>query len=220
MNSNYFETKIIQIELSSHCNLACPGCGRVGLIKSKKLKNFSISVEEFKKIVNDDSGINTIIFSGAISDIIYYKHLFEILEYVNSLEKRPFLWFSTNGSGKNEEWWTKFGKLLRSTDEVCFAIDGLEDTNPIYRVNSKWPSIITGIESLKKINQNLKINWVFCVFEHNYHQVRSAYDISKSLGIGFRVKLGDFRTPQEMKLKSVSWKAVIDQLKQYEQNIS
>lgn len=217
MNSNYEKTKTINIELSSHCNLACPGCARIGLIKSKKLKNYTIPVDEFKNIVNENTDIRTLIFSGAISDIIYYKYLFELLEYINSLKSRPYLWFSTNGSGKTTEWWDEFGKLLRHSDTVCFAVDGLEDTNHIYRVNSKWDTIIDGIRSLRKSNSLLKIYWVFCVFEHNYHQVLDAYNLSKELGIGFQLKLGDDRTPEHMKLKSEKWENILDS---HEKNLS
>ena len=51
---------------------------------------------------------------------------------------------------------------------IIFGIDGLEDTNHIYRKNVKW----------KKLEENIKIyikyggtaSWQFIVFEHNKHQ--------------------------------------------------
>jgi MoaA/NifB/PqqE/SkfB family radical SAM enzyme len=209
MNDNYRETKTIHLELSSHCNLSCPGCDRTRLIREKRLQHFSLSIDDVIKILDLNTDIQQIIFSGAISDVIYYKNLFEVLEYINTLENRPRLIFSTNGSGKTIDWWNTFGKLLKATDTVYFAVDGLEDTNKIYRVGSDWNSIINGIKSLRSSNTEVTIIWAYCVFEHNYRQVREAYNLSKVLKIGFDLKLGDNRTPKEMILTSKTLEEIL-----------
>jgi sulfatase maturation enzyme AslB (radical SAM superfamily) len=208
MNYNFNKTKSVHIELSSHCNLSCPGCSRTKLIKEKNLQHFSLTVDDVKNILLLNNDIQTIIFSGAISDPIYYKELFSVLEHINSLENRPRLIFSTNGSGKKPDWWIQFGKLLKTQDMVNFAVDGLEDTNKIYRVGSDWKSILTGIQTLRETNLDLSIRWVYCVFEHNYHQVSEAYNLSKKLKIDFDIKLGDSRTPIEMVLRSKTFEEI------------
>jgi sulfatase maturation enzyme AslB (radical SAM superfamily) len=208
MNFNYKRKKSVHIELSSHCNLSCPGCSRTKLLAEKKLQHFSLSVDDVKNILSLNPDIRTIVFSGAISDPIYYKDIFKVIEHINSLENRPRLIFSTNGSGKKSDWWIEFGRLLTKEDIVNFAVDGLEDTNKIYRVGSDWQSIMNGIQTLRAANTELPIRWVYCVFEHNYHQVLEAYNLSKTLNIDFDLKIGDKRTPVEMILKSKTFEEV------------
>ena len=62
--------------------------------------------------------------------------------------------------------------ILDENDKIIFSIDGLEDTNHLYRKNAKWKSIMGGIEMLQK--RKCKIIWKFIVFKHNQHQIYQA----------------------------------------------
>jgi sulfatase maturation enzyme AslB (radical SAM superfamily) len=219
MNYNYSKNKTINLELTSVCNLSCPGCIRTKLLQQKKLKHFYLGAEDVRLILLNNPDVKCIFFSGAVSDIIYYKDLFKVLEIINQVVDRPSLVFSTNGSGKKDSWWINFAKYLKAQDVILFAIDGLESTNHFYRIGSKWKSIINGIKTLQHYNNEVCIRWVYCVFEHNYTQVNEAFRLSKKLGIEFEIKLGDARTPQDMLLKSVTWSQIIEKLKtEYEDN--
>jgi sulfatase maturation enzyme AslB (radical SAM superfamily) len=55
---------------------------------------------------------------------------------------------------------------------ITFSIDGLEDTNKIYRINSEWESIMNGFNTIKKYG--IKTVWKFIVFRHNQHQIEEA----------------------------------------------
>ena len=39
----------------------------------------------------------------------------------------------TNGGARSKQWWTDLGKLTKGKMRVTFGIDGLEDTNHLYR---------------------------------------------------------------------------------------
>ena len=94
------------------------------------------------------------------------------------------------------------------TDRIEFAIDGLEDTNHIYRVNSKWNSIVNGIKTLRE-NWQGEMMWRYVIFEHNYHQVLKAEKFAEELGFDkFRPVIGDTRTPTNMILRSKTWKDI------------
>ena len=131
------------------------------------------------------------------------------------------MFFSTNGSGRPTKWWETFATYLNPVnpmnsafpgDVVEFAVDGLEDTNPIYRVNAKWNSIQNGIKTLRE-NYTGQLVWRYIVFEHNYHQVVEAQQIARDLGLDqFHAILGDDRTPEHMLLKSKTWEDVLNDL--------
>lgn len=208
--------KRINIEASTRCNLLCPGCART---QEMALGNGlaggigDMDIEVFKLLVRPENKIDAITYNMALSDPIYSGTLFEQLRYLKTLDKRPVINMSTNGSGRSEKWWKEFASLLLPTDIIEFAIDGLEDTNHIYRVNAKWHTIIKAVNTLRS-NFSGKIGWRYIVFEHNYHQVAEANKLSIELGFDwFKTMIGDTdRTPLHMQLKSKTWEEVFNDL--------
>lgn len=218
LNSNFVNLRGINIDLGNQCNLSCPGCRRTSQIRLKQFVPYTMTVEDFSKIVNDTNNIQLLNLCGAHSDIIYATYLFDILEYINTLKNRPKIFFSTNGSGRKTEWWEKFAASLTGFNIVQFAVDGLEDTNHIYRIGSKWDTIENGMRTFRKSvkKSTVRMDWAFCVFEHNYHQIFQAYDLSKEIGFDtFKLKLGDIRTPPEMVLKSAKFEDLAKELADY-----
>lgn len=203
----------VTIDSSSRCNLSCPGCGRTQDIKNKK--NGSISdmpMEYFVALMREENKLTNLTYNLALSDPIYSGVFLEQMEYLNSLSYRPKVNISTNGSGRTKTWWKRLANVLDINDRVEFAIDGLKDTNHIYRVNSKWDSIILGINELRN-NWDGEMMWRYVIFEHNYHQIKQAKQLAKDLGFNsFRMVVGDARTPDEMLLKSSSWRKIQNDL--------
>ena len=56
----------------------------------------------------------------------------------------------TNGANQTKKFWQNLSARLTEEDTVEFSIDGLEDTNHLYRKNSNWQSIMTGLDIIKK----------------------------------------------------------------------
>ena len=68
-----------------------------------------------------------------------------------------------------------------------FGIDGLEDTNHIYRRGTIFPLIIRNVKAF--IQADGRAQWDFIVFKHNEHQVEQARKLSVKLGFEiFQVK--------------------------------
>lgn len=217
LNQNFIQhNRRINIEGSTRCPLLCPGCSRTQDIlglddRTRTWEIADMDLENFKLLVREENKLRVITYNMALSDPIYCGNLFDQLKHLNSLLHRPNVVMSTNGSGKAKQWWQEFAGLLYGhKDRIEFAIDGLEDTNHIYRVNSKWDTIIEGIKTLRKNFQG-PIMWRFIVFEHNYHQVAEAKQLAADLGINrFQAMLGDARTPTHMQLKSADWNQILE----------
>lgn len=214
-------SKILHIEPGTRCNLLCPGCARYKMYqRGVTLPPDDFSLDNFKKAVNDESRINEIFWSNVYSDAIYSATFIDILDHCNTLEHRPINRISSNGSGRSIKWWNNLANSLHDKDIFEFSIDGLEDTNPIYRVNSKWKTIMDGattlIDALDKQQKQTQVSWRFIIFEHNYHQIVDIYKLAKQMNFhNFKFLLGDKRTPAEMVLQSSTFEQVENTLEEY-----
>ena len=166
-------------EVSGKCTLKCPRCPRTEL----KLPwlNQELSLKDFARIFTPGvlSQIKYLLFCGHTGDPIYAKDFLEIVEYIKQ-NSQTTIKIVTNGSYKKEDWWIQLGQLLDHNDSITFSIDGLEDTNNIYRINSNWQKIMENAQAY--INAGGRARWKFLVFQHNEHQIEQARELSKQLG--------------------------------------
>jgi len=188
--------------------------------KGIKLEAEDFSLENFKRAVNEESDIREIFWSNVYSDAIYSTTFIPILNHCNTLKHRPINRISSNGSGRRPIWWKTLASSLHDKDVFEFSIDGLEDTNHIYRVNSKWKTIVDGatalINELDAQGKQTQVSWRFIIFEHNYHQIVEIYKLAKEMKFhNFKFLLGDRRTPPEMVLQSTTFEQVENTLEEY-----
>lgn len=164
------------IEPTSKCTLECPLCDRTWFFKKfKKRLLHEINVEHITSFIGKNAFVN---MCGNNGDPIYHSNFYKLCSEFKKNSCR--LSITTNGSSRNKNWWQELSNILDSNDQVTFSIDGLSDTNKIYRKNSDWKSIMTAIEVLRI--SKVKLVWKFIVFSHNQHQIEEAKKMSKELG--------------------------------------
>lgn len=66
----------------------------------------------------------------------------EILGYLREASPTLTIGVHSNGSPKNQEWWRALAHSIGTNGYARFAIDGLEETTPIYRRNTDWQKIV------------------------------------------------------------------------------
>lgn len=115
---------------------------------------------------------------GTYGDCIYHTRFHEVIAHFKAAGLSVMI--ETNGSHRSSEWWQKTCTLLDDKDAITFSVDGLEDTNHIYRVNSRWPDIIAAMEYCAP---RVFVSWKFIVFRHNEHQVEQAEALARRLGV-------------------------------------
>ena len=146
----------------------------------------SITENQFKSWFYPDimrNRVDRMMLCGNQGDPFAAKDIIGILDYCASvLPARRQLVTHSNGGLRSEEVWREAGKILQGNEKwyMWFSIDGLEDTNHLYRKNAKWKSIMTAIDAGK--TRKCKIRWKFIVFKHNQHQIYLAKELSKKLG--------------------------------------
>ncbi len=166
----------LHIEPTSKCTLECPLCDRTWFYETfKKRQLHEINVDNIVNFVGVNS---TVEMCGNNGDPIYHSRFLELCQKFK--DNNCIIDIHTNGSAKTKKWWEKLKNILTKDDSITFAIDGLEDTNHIYRKNAKWKSIMDAVETLNK--RDFKITWQFIPFKHNQHQILEANRLSKKLG--------------------------------------
>ena len=184
MKFNKAQVKQLHIEASSVCNAACPMCPReVNPFFNKDTDGVSITLEQIQEKFNDDfiKQLELVYLCGSYGDPAACPDCIKILKYFRQTNDRICLGIHSNGGLRNTKWWAELGAVLNRPGDYCrFGIDGLRDTNHIYRVNTDFDKIIENAQSY--IAAGGQAIWEFIVFEHNEHQVEEARKMSKELG--------------------------------------
>lgn len=188
---NFSELNQLHIELTNACNAACPMCARFHVnspLIRPDLEIDQITIEKFKKYFPPEvvKKCEVILFCGVHGDPGMAKDLYEICEYIAEVSPLTTVRMNTNGGMRKPEFWAKMGELfarkLRDhwSWSCTFSIDGLEDTNHLYRRNVEWGKLMENVQAF--INAGGRAEWDYLIFQHNEHQIDKAKALSKELG--------------------------------------
>ena len=180
----------INAELSNYCNAACPMCARFDFnLKLRKdvTNDKHTSFELFKEKIGDNIVKNLWHFysCGTYGDGSMNPEALQIFEYITKTNNKCWTELFTNGGARTEDFWYDLGTL---GVEVLFHIDGLENTNHLYRRKVNWDKLIRNVKAFirgAKKNPRSKAKWRCFLFKHNEHQKDDIQKYAKDLGIEF-----------------------------------
>jgi MoaA/NifB/PqqE/SkfB family radical SAM enzyme len=183
--------KILHIEPTDACNAACPQCARETDKNFNKNIVHQLTIEQIKQLIDEDliGKLDKMFMCGTYGDPAAGKNTLEIYRYFRDINPTITLGMNTNGGLRDTDWWAQLAGILNQTkDYVVFSIDGLSDTNHIYRVNVNWNKVIENAKAF--INAGGSAHWDMLVFDHNQHQVVDAEKLASTLGFKwFRAKV-------------------------------
>ena len=169
----------IDVELTSFCNIDCPGCFRQ--VKKNKVHNVlnkdMISFEQLKKWIDKKEfpNLTLINFCGSIDEPTLHPEILKIVDYFSKICN---INISTNGSTKTKKFWKTLGQYGVS---VFFGIDGINQKSlEKYRIGSNFKKVQENYREFIKAGGHA--TWQFIVFEHNQHLLEKAKQISKIEG--------------------------------------
>lgn len=197
---NYSDIRQVHLEITDKCNAACPMCVRniYGGADSPCLRYVEITLDDFKTIFPEDflKKLYKLEMCGNFGDPMIARDTIKIFKYIKSINHDVMLTMHTNASGRNPQWWQDLGSVMQGISEVRFSIDGLEDTNHIYRRRTKWNKIMSAAENFIAAGGNAV--WEYLIFKHNQHQVIRAELTASKMGFSrFVVKsTGRFQAVQ------------------------
>lgn len=188
----YEQIETVHLEITSRCNASCPMCGRnkFGGPDNEFLPQGELTLEQIKRIFpqNFVKQLKRLYMCGNFGDPIAANDTLEVFSWLRSINPTIRLGLHTNGSARNAAWWAALGNILNQQwDYVKFGLDGLDDTNHIYRRGTNWLKIMDNVSAF--IASGGKAHWEFIVFKHNEHQVEQAQELSTAMGFTqFRTK--------------------------------
>ena len=171
------EIQKLHVEPSSHCNARCPGCPRNlnGYNVDDLFNKTHLTAERFGEILTQYPEVNFLLFNGNLGDPMMNPNILSLVDVARHVHE---LRINTNGSIGKLETFERLGAMKNII--ISFSIDGLEDTNHLYRQDVEWEKIM---ERAKKfIGAGGRAEWKFILFRHNQHQVEQARSLSKELG--------------------------------------
>lgn len=198
--------KVLHLEPTDVCQLACPLCVRETNADFNKRLQHHLTVSQIQKHFSDRviKGLDKVFACGNYGDPAAGKHTLDIYRWIRNLNPNATLGMNTNGALQTTFYWHELGRLLNQPqDYVVFSIDGLEDTNPVYRVNSNWSKLMANVEAY--ISAGGSAHWDMLVYKHNQHQVDACEQLARDMGFKwFRAKVS--RRPLTNRLESpIGW---------------
>ncbi len=202
----YEDIKTIHLEVTQNCQASCPMCDRnmngkginphINLDELSLLDCVDIFPPEFIK------QLDTMYMCGNLGDPIVAKDTLEIFEYFRSHNPNMWLSMNTNAGAKNEEWWRQLAEVFGRMGAVIFSVDGLRDTNHLYRQGVVWDNVERNMRAF--IDAGGRARWDYLIFEHNQHQVEEAEALATDWGCEkfMKKKTGRFITQDSKKKES------------------
>ncbi|PIV45088.1 MAG: radical SAM protein [Candidatus Nealsonbacteria bacterium CG02_land_8_20_14_3_00_37_10] len=164
-------------------------CGRNAFgVVCPGLQLTELTLEDCRKIFPPTflSQLTDISICGAYGDPACTQELLEIIEYMRRSNPNLEIDIYTNGGARSLSWWKRLARVM-GNGKVVFGIDGLEDTNHIYRQGTVFSIILQNVRAF--IRAGGRAQWDFIVFKHNEHQVEQARELSIKLGFEvFQIK--------------------------------
>jgi MoaA/NifB/PqqE/SkfB family radical SAM enzyme len=171
----------VHLEPTSRCNASCPQCPRniQGGILNPDLPLTELRIAQIREIFTAPflTQLRHIYLCGNYGDPIAAADTLEILRYFRRVNPSLHLTMYSNGGARPPEWWAEAARLLTA---CRFGIDGLEDTNHLYRRNTRWASIMANVRAF--IAAGGTAEWDYLVFAHNEHQMEDARRLATRLG--------------------------------------
>lgn len=170
--------------MTEACNASCPMCARNlnGGEVNPYLHNKELYIQDIEHIfpVSFVQQLKRIYMCGNYGDPAVARDTLEAFKYFRQHNADINLGMHTNGSMKKPEWWAELARTIGRKGYVIFGLDGLEDTNHLYRQGTVWSKIMDNVTAF--IQAGGRARWDFIVFAHNEHQVEQAEQLSKDMG--------------------------------------
>ena len=180
----YEDIRTVHLEITAKCQAACLQCDRNinGGEINPNISLDELTLEDCKKIFQPSfvKQLNSLFMCGNLGDPAVAQESLEVFKYLRSTNPNLWLSMNTNAGVKKSEWWRELAKVIGKNGHVIFSLDGLRDTNHLYRQNVNWDICMNSVEAF--IEAGGRARWDYLIFGHNEHQVKEAEALSKRMG--------------------------------------
>lgn len=178
----YDQIRHVHLEPSSLCNARCPLCPRnlYGVNRPDiGYREHAMTLTEFQHIFNRSflQQIQELLCNGNFGDVVMNDQLLDILSYAKSVNPDIRIKITSNGGARDRAWWQQLAAMDVYT---IFSIDGLEDTNHLYRQDVNWQNLMRNVSAF--VSAGGQAEWKMVRFDHNRHQIADMQKLAQQLG--------------------------------------
>lgn len=183
--------KVLHVEPTDVCQAACPLCARETDQTFKKDQKHHLRIEQIQQHFSDRvlTNLDKMFMCGNYGDPAAGYYTMDIYNYFRKINPEITLGLNTNGAIQTTFFWHALGKLFCKPNDYCvFSIDGLEDTNHVYRKNVNWKKLMSNAQAF--VSAGGSAHWDMLVYKHNQHQVDACEQLARDMGFKwFRAKI-------------------------------
>jgi hypothetical protein len=183
--------KVLHIEPTDVCQAACPLCARETDPDFRKDQKHHLRVEQIQQHFSNRiiGNLDKMFMCGNYGDPAAGYYTMDIYNHFRKINPNIVLGMNTNGAVQSTFFWHALGGLFNQPKDYCvFSIDGLEDTNQIYRRNVSWDKLMSNAQAF--IAAGGSAHWDMLVYKHNQHQVDACEQLARDMGFKwFRAKV-------------------------------
>lgn len=186
------DIKYLDWDISSVCNAGCIDCVR-WLWDSEQGEyhpnghhphyNQLYSLSAFADHIQQFDNLAYIQLLGNVGDPMAHNHIDRLVDLCDIHHPHARIEINTNGSiGAPQAWHRLIERVRPIRDRVLmvFSIDGLADTNHIYRRGCEWSRITERIQWWRQ--HDLRTEWKMIDFPYNAHQRETARTLAQDWG--------------------------------------
>ena len=176
-------TKTVVIDISTHCQLKCPGCWRSTIPNLKKLAHMP---PELVKILMESLPNAITIDISSNGESLLNPHFDEILDIMHSYNKRIL---SSCGVNFNHVTDSNLHTIIRTNAELTLSIDGAsEESYKRYRIGGSFSKVIENIKRFNEIKKQYPqstscLSWRMILFDFNYKELDQVKMMVKDFGM-------------------------------------
>lgn len=182
----------LQVEPTSHCNAKCPHCPRFDVTHHEIFESTGLlhpdltltHIDVNSVLDNLDldrmHNLSKVVIEGDKGDPMMHPQIEKLIDAFCLSPSQPIVTLSTNGSIRNKQWWSSLAKKGYKNLQVIFSIDGLADTNHLYRIAIDFNRIMENVSAF--IDSGGTAIWKLIAFKHNHHQISDIKQLSRDLG--------------------------------------
>ena len=183
-----YDIKTIELELATVCNAYCPVCIRYdardeGLFLNPKANlNQLIDLDTIDKCFKSDKIPDDVEVSlvGTSGDPLAHPKILDIIKLILHHKSHATFNIHTNGGLRSTKLFAELAHILGDGDRFCFSLDGLADTNHIYRIGVDFKKVISNMTAF--IEAGGTPIWQFVIFDWNKHQIEECRKYAFDLG--------------------------------------
>ena len=186
------DIKWLDVDISASCNAGCIDCNRFLFDhQSQEFKLNSLhphmnklaDVSCWSDVIQQFDNLKYIQLLGNVGDPMVHPQADVFVEISHTHHPQAQIEINTNGSVGSLKTWQKISDLsqsMKSQLRVVFSIDGLADTNHIYRRAVDWSRIME--RATLFIEAGGHAEWKMIDFPYNKHQRDQAKQMAKEMG--------------------------------------